>query len=431
MSDLTIEWVVAREILDSRGRPTIEADVHLAGGAMGRASVPSGASTGTHEAVELRDGDPRRYRGLGVQRAVANVDGFIGPAIRGLAADDQDGIDRRLIELDGTPSKSRLGANATLAASLAVCRAGAAARARPLYRHIADLCGTTPTIPLPMVNMISGGLHSGGQLDLQDVLVIPTDAPDFATALATAVAVHVRLGEMVSAAGHQPLLADEGGWAPRLATNGDALDWVTSAIADCGARAGLAVDVAASELFDPATGDYLLRAEGRRLTTREMVDELLALAARYPLLSIEDGLAEDDWPGWAVLTERARDVQLVGDDLFVTSSARLQRGIDEGVANAILVKPNQAGTLSEALAVIRLARERGYRTIVSARSGETEDSFLADLAVGSASGQIKVGSVARSERLAKWNQLLRIEEELGAGFYVGIAALGQPRTPTG
>jgi enolase len=282
-----------------------------------------------------------------------------------------------------------------------------------------------------MVNMISGGRHSGGQLDFQDVLVIPTDAPDFSSALEIAVAVHARLGEMVSAAGQQPLLADEGGWAPRVATNGEALQWVASAIADCGAVAGLALDVAASELFDPATGRYILKAEGRQLTTREMVTDLLDLLGRYPVVSIEDGLAEDDWPGWAALTGQARDVQLVGDDLFVTSAARLQRGIDSGVANAILVKPNQAGTLSEALGVIRLAREHGYRIIVSGRSGETEDSFLADLAVGTAAGQIKVGSVARSERLAKWNQLLRIEEELGAGSYVGVAALGQRRPPDG
>jgi enolase len=424
MTDLRIERIAAREILDSRGRPTVEADVQLADGVTGRASVPSGASTGAHEAVELRDGDPGRYRGLGVQRAVANIREEIDPALRGLRADEQDRIDRRLIDLDGTPTKARLGANAMLAVSLAACRAGAAGRGRPLYRHIADLCGATPSIPLPMVNMISGGLHAGRQLDLQDVLVIPTRAKDFAEALSVVAAVHARLGDMVVAAGHQPLVGDEGGWAPPLGANREALAWVTTAIADTGVDAGIALDVAASQLLDPASGEYVLAADGRRLTSRELVDALLDLTSSYPVLSIEDGLAEDDWAGWAALTRRMGDVQLIGDDLFVTDSARLQRGIVEHVANAILVKPNQAGTLTAALEVIRVARANGYRTVVSARSGETEDAFLADLAVGSAAGQIKVGSVARSERVAKWNQLLRIEEELGDGSYVGVKALG-------
>jgi enolase len=423
MPDLRIERVVAREILDSRGRPTVEADVHLRGGTVGRASVPSGASRGTHEAIELRDGDPRRYGGLGVRLAVSNVQNEIGPAVHGLPADDQDGIDRRLIELDGTPTKSRLGANATLAVSLAACRAASAARGVPLYRHIADLCGVRPTVPLPMVNIISGGLHAGGQLDIQDVLVMPTAAEDFAGALADSVAVHVRVGEMLAAAGHRLLTADEGGWAPPLGSNREAVAWVAAAIVDTGVAAVIGLDVAASHFFDPATGDYVLAAEGRRLPASALIDEWLDLAGAFPVRSIEDGLAEDDWVGWAALTQRATGVQLVGDDLFVTDLGRLQRGIDERVANAILVKPNQAGTLSEALEVIELARANGYHTIVSARSGETEDAFLADLAVGTAAGQIKVGSVTRSERLAKWNQLLRIEEELGADAYVGRAAL--------
>jgi enolase len=423
MRDLRIDRVVAREILDSRGRPTVEADVHLVDGTVGRASVPSGASTGTHEAVELRDGDHRRYGGLGVRRAVSNVQDEIGPAVRGLPADDQDAIDRHLIVLDGTPTKSRLGANATLALSLAACRAAAIARDVPLYRHIADLCGTQPTIPLPMVNIISGGLHAGRQLDIQDVLVIPTGAGDFAGALADAVAVHARVGEMVAAAGHPLLVADEGGWAPPLDGNREAVAWVAAAIVDSGVSAGIGLDIAATHFLDPATRDYVLAADGRRVQGSTLIAEWLALAAAFPVLSIEDGLAEDDWEGWADLTRRAADVQLIGDDLFVTDVVRLRQGISKRVANAILVKPNQAGTLTEALEVIDLARANGYRTIVSARSGETEDAFLADLAVGTAAGQIKVGSVTRSERLAKWNQLLRIEKELGAGSYVGAAAL--------
>jgi enolase len=430
-ADLRIARVVGREILDSRGRPTVEADVELANGIVGRSSVPSGASTGAHEAVELRDGDPARYRGLGVRRAVANVIDIIGPAVRGLAADDQAVLDGRLIELDGTPTKARLGANAMLAVSQAACRAAAAGRDVPLYRHIAHLCGTRPVVPLPMVNLISGGLHAGRQIDFQDVLIIPTGAADFASAIADAAAVHARLGEMVVDAGQQPLVADEGGWAPRLPGNREAVAWVAAAIADAGVEAGIGLDVAASELFDPETGDYILAADRRRRTTAELVEDLRELTGSFPVVSVEDGLAEDDWTGWIELTGRLGAVQLIGDDLFATSRARLQRGIDSGAANAILVKPNQAGTLTEALDVIAVARAAGYRTVVSARSGETEDSFLADLAVGSAAGQIKVGSVTRSERLAKWNQLIRIEEELGPGAYLGAAALASPLSSTG
>jgi len=425
LADLRIERVVAREILDSRGRPTVEADVVLADGTLGRASVPSGASTGTHEAVELRDGDPRRFAGRGVRRAVANVVGVIGPAVRGLPASDQDGLDRRLIEIDGTPTKARIGANAALAVSLATCRAAATARKIPLYRHIADLAGAEPTVPLPMVNLISGGLHAGQQLDLQDVLMIPTGAPDFATAMAEVAAVHAALGARVIAAGQQPLVADEGGWAPRLRSNREAVDWVAEAIAAAGVEAAIALDIAATELLDPTTGEYVLTADDQRLTSSQLVDDFVALVEARPVVSIEDALAEDDWAGWSDLTRRLGTIQLIGDDLFVTNAARLQRGIEAGVANAILVKPNQAGTLTEALDVIRLARANGYRTIVSARSGETEDAFLADLAVGSAAGQIKVGSITRSERLAKWNQLLRIEAELGSRSYVGASALAR------
>ena len=426
MPEPRIERVLAREILDSRGRPTVEADVVLADGIVGRASVPSGASTGTYEAVELRDGDPRRYAGRGVRRAVANVVDTIGPALHGLAADDQATLDHRLIELDGTPTKARLGANAALAVSLAACRAAAGARDIPLYRHIADLAGTEPSVPLPMVNLISGGLHAGRQLDLQDVLMIPTGAPDFATALANVAAVHAALGERVVLNGQQPLVADEGGWAPRLGSNREAVDWVAQAIEETGIEAAIALDIAASELLDRATGEYVLTADDQRLTSARLVDDFVELAKARPVVSIEDGLAEDDWKGWADLTARLGTIQLIGDDLFVTNAERLQRGIDAGVANAVLVKPNQAGTLTEAFEVIRLARDNGYRTIVSARSGETEDAFLADLAVGAAAGQIKVGSITRSERLAKWNQLLRIEAELGPGSYVGASVLNRP-----
>jgi enolase len=428
MPDLRIEHVHAREILDSRGRPTVEADVRLASGAIGRASVPSGASTGTHEAVELRDGDPARYRGRGVRTAVANITDVIGPAVLGLGADDQHSLDGRLIELDGTPTKARLGANAILAVSMAACRAAADGRGIALYRHIADLCGARPTVPLPMVNLISGGVHAGGQLDLQDVLMIPVGARDLTSAMADVASVHARLGEMVVAAGHQPLVADEGGWAPRLRSNREAVAWVAAAIADVGAAAGIALDIAASQLLDPTTGEYVLAADGARRTSADLVADWLELSAAHHLLSIEDGLAEDDWEGWAELTRRAGSIQLIGDDLFATNAARFQRGIHAGIANAILVKPNQAGTLSETFEVIRMAKANGYGTIVSARSGETEDAFLADLAVGSGAGQIKVGSVTRSERLAKWNQLMRIEEDLGVGAYAGIAALAPAGT---
>jgi enolase len=430
MRDLRIDRVVAREILDSRGRPTVEADVVLANGVAGRSSVPSGASTGAHEAVELRDGDAKRYGGLGVRRAVANVRDVIAPAVRGLASDDQQGLDRRLIDLDGTPTKARLGANATLAVSQAACRAAAAGRDVPLYRHIAELCGTTPVVPLPMINLISGGLHAGRQIDLQDVLIIPTGAADFASSIADAAAVHARLGDMVIDAGQQPLVADEGGWAPRLGSNRDAVAWVAVAISETGVDAGIGLDIAASELMDRRTGEYVLAADDRRCTSRELIDDWERLVGAFPVLSIEDGLGEDDWAGWVELTTRIGQIQLIGDDLFATNRPRLERGVAMGAANAVLVKPNQAGTLSEALEVIRLARASGYRTIVSARSGETEDAFLADLAVGSAAGQIKVGSLTRSERLAKWNQLLRIEEELGAGAYAGAAALTSAISPT-
>jgi enolase len=428
MPDTRIVDVRGREILDSRGRPTVEADVMLADGTLGRASVPSGASTGIHEAVELRDAESGRYRGFGVRTAVANVMHSIGPGIAGLNAANQQLLDTRLIELDGTDNKERLGANALLAVSLAACRATALAHRQALYRHIAELAGVErPTIPLPMVNIISGGLHAGGQLDIQDVLVIPTRADSFALALEQVSSIYAVVGDRVRAEGHPPLVADEGGWAPRLERNESALVWVHAAIATAGVDAVVAVDVASSHFFDAATGRYRLAAEGRMLSAAEMAQMLETWSRSYAMASLEDGLAEDDWAGWRVLTDMLGDrLQLLGDDLFTTNPVRLRRGIEQRVANAVLVKLNQIGTLWETLEVIKLAQSAGYRTVVSARSGETEDSFLADLAVGTAAGQIKVGSVTRSSRLAKWNQLLRIEEELGAEAYVGVSALRAP-----
>jgi enolase len=418
VSEASISGVHAREILDSRGRPTVECDVLLTDGTLGRASVPSGASTGAHEALELRDGDPARYAGLGVLRAVANVREVIGPAVRGMPAADQSHLDQALIDLDGTPNKSRLGANALLAVSLAACRAAALSAGRPLYRHIAELAGVSrPMIPLPMVNIVSGGLHAGGQIEVQDVLVMPVGAESFARALEWAAAIHRSAGERVRREGHPPLVADEGGWAPPLASNEQALEWVTEAIGAAGLRPGvdvqLAVDVAATHFFDAVEQQYALAREQRRLTGRDMVEQLVAWTRSYPLVSIEDGLAEDDWHSWRLLGQQLGSrVQLVGDDLFATDVTRLERGIQVGAANAVLVKVNQVGTLSEALRVVDRARGVRWRSVVSARSGETEDALLADLAVGCGAHQIKVGSVTRSSRLAKWNQLLRIEEEL-------------------
>jgi enolase len=429
MPDARIVSVTGREILDSRGRPTVEADVVLADGTLGRASVPSGASTGRHEAVELRDGDPARYRGLGVMQAAANIGGEIAAAVRGIAADNQGVLDDALITVDGEDGKARLGANAALAVSLAACRAAAICRGVPLYRHIADLCGTEPSIPLPMVNIISGGLHAGSQLDIQDVLVIPLAATSFREALETVVRIHSRVGDMVRAAGYPPLGADEGGWGPPLTSDREAIEWVARAIESEGIRAGIALDIAASHFHDRDAGTYRLRSVGT-LDATQMSSVLVSWVGEYPIVSVEDGLAEDDWDGWALLTSQLGSIQVVGDDLFVTDHRRLERGMAVGVANAVLIKPNQVGTLSETFGVVATARRHGYATVVSARSGETEDSFLADLAVGTGAGQIKVGSVTRSSRLAKWNQLLRIEEELGDGAYVRaevLAGRAQPR----
>jgi enolase len=417
MTDPTITRVHAREVLDSRGNPTVEAEVECAGGARGQAIVPSGASTGRHEAVELRDGDPSRYGGKGTRRAVAKVREQIAPQLIGQDVTWQADIDALLCRLDGTPNKSGLGANAILSVSLSCAQAGAAARGMPLWRSLDEGQGRA-ILPLPMVNLISGGLHAGGNLDLQDFLLVPLAARSVSEALEMTVAVYRALGEVLRRQGFEGVLVgDEGGYGPRLHSNEQAIELIVQAIAVAGLapgrQAALALDVASTHFWKD--GVYHLHIDGgRRASADEMIELLRRWVDAYPIVSIEDGLAEDDWEGWRKLTQALGDrVQLIGDDLFVTNPERLRRGIEEGVANAVLVKVNQIGTVSETLEVMRRARQAGYRTVVSARSGETEDSALADLAVGTGAGQIKVGSIVRSERLAKYNQLLRIEEEMG------------------
>jgi enolase len=419
----SISHIHAREVLDSRGRPTVEVEV-TAGSARGRAIVPSGASTGRHEAVELRDGDPARYCGLGVRKAVRHVREVLAPALLGRAVTDQEGIDARMIELDGTPNKGRLGANAILGVSLACAHAAAAARGVPLWRYL-DTDGRA-VLPLPMVNLISGGLHAGGNLDFQDFLFLPVAARSYSEALEMTVAVYRVLGAVLRKHGFEGVLVgDEGGYGPRLHSNEQAVELILEAFTQTGLTPGreaaLALDVAASHFY--RDGAYYLHEGGEKvLDAGAMVERLARWVRDYPIFSIEDGLAEDDWEGWRQLTATLGDkAQLIGDDLFVTHPDRLKRGIREQVANAVLVKVNQIGTLTETFAVVRIAREAGYRAVISARSGETEDATLADLAVATGAGQIKIGSVARSERLAKYNQLLRIEEELGrfAGWKAG------------
>jgi len=416
----------ARQILDSRGRPTVEVDAWLEDGAFGRASVPSGASTGKAEAHELRDGDAGRYGGLGVLKAVANVDGEIAQALRGFDALAQRAIDERMVALDGTAQLARLGANATLAVSLAVCRAAAAAAGQQLYERVAQLAGATPRLPLPMTNILSGGLHAGRGMDVQDFLAIPLAADSFAEALHLLSRVRTAAAEVAQQRGLPTLLADEGGLSPGLATGADALAMLTEAIEHAGLRPGediaIAIDVAASTLRGD-DGEYRFAREGIERTSTELVGMLAAWARDFPVVSIEDGLAEEDWNGWAGLTRAlGGGLQLVGDDLFATNPGRLRRGIAEGAANGVLVKANQNGTLTGTLDVIAQARAAGYATIVSARSGETEDAFMSDLAVGSAAGQIKIGSLRTSSTVAKYNQLLRLEEHSGAD-YAGAAAL--------
>jgi len=406
-----MQQLSAWEILDSRGRPTIEVEAVLSDGARASAQVPSGASTGKHEAHELRDGDRSRYGGLGTRRAAANVNGEIAAALRGQSVERCDEI---LIALDGTPNKSRLGANALLGVSCAVARAVSVSRREPLYQTLAI---GEPVLPVPMINIISGGLHAGGNIEFQDFLIIPHGFGSMAEALEATVKIHTRCGERIRKGGYLLTgVADEGGWGPLLPSNRHALEILTASIEDAGFRPGeqvsIALDVASSHFY--RDGIYTLQSEGRSLTSEEMIELLAEWSARFPVASIEDGLAEDDWPGWRLLTERLGGrVQLVGDDFFTTNPGRVQRGIDTGCANAVLVKMNQIGTLRETFDVVQLAGAHGYRCVVSARSGETEDSFLADLAIATGAGQIKIGSITRSERLAKYNRLLAIEQRDG------------------
>jgi enolase len=425
--DTRIRSLRARQILDSRGRPTVEVDAILADGSSGRASVPSGASVGAAEAHELRDGDPARYAGLGVLKAVAQVNGEIGTDLRDCDASEQGTIDARLRALDGTPQLRRLGANATLGVSIAVCRAAASARGQALYERVGELAQVPrPTLPLPMANILSGGLHAGGGMDVQDFLAIPLRADSMAEAIHLIARVRSAATEVARERGLPTLLADEGGLSPGLATSRTALQMMAACIERAGLRPGedigMAIDVAASSLKQPA-GSYRLAREGRDCGRAEMISMMEEWLREFPVISIEDGLEEEDWAGWKVLSARlGGSVQLVGDDLFATNPQRLARGTREAIANGVLVKPNQNGTLSGTLEVIAQAKAAGYATIVSARSGETEDAFMADIAVGAAAGQVKIGSLRTSSTVAKYNQLLRIEEQSGAAF-AGIGAL--------
>ena len=415
----------AREILDSRGNPTVEVDVVLKNGVMGRAAVPSGASTGAHEAVERRDQDPARYGGRGVLGAVAAVDDEIFPTIGGMSAHEQNLIDAMLVDLDGTPNKARLGANATLAVSLAVAKAAAADLGQPLYRYLGGV--HAHTLPVPMMNILNGGAHADNAINFQEFMIMPVAAPTFADAVRMGAEIFHALKQRLSDSGLSTNVGDEGGFAPNLASTAEALDLVMKAVEAAGYRAGedvmLALDVAASEFY--RDGKYELAGEGRSLSADEMIALYADLAGKYPIVSIEDGLAEDDWQGWAALTAALGErVRLVGDDLFVTNVARLSRGIEQGVANAILVKFNQIGTLSETLEAVDMAHRAGYAAVMSHRSGETEDVTIADLAVATNCGQIKTGSLARSDRTAKYNQLIRIEEALGpSAVYAGNSVL--------
>ena len=427
----TIEHVLAREVLDSRGNPTVEADVTLAGGAFGRAIVPSGASTGAHEAVELRDGDPARYRGRGVQQAVANVNGPLAEAVRGLDAGDQRAVDEALIATDGSANKGALGANAILGVSLATAHAATGALGLPLFRHLGGLYGDAEasTLPVPMANLLNGGAHAAGSTDFQEFMVVPLGADSFREGLRWTSEIYHALRDLLAARGYGTTVGDEGGFAPRLGANREALDLLMDAIAAAGRVPGdevaIALDPAVTELYEGAGegGRYVLAREGRTLDSGELAALWAEWIRDYPIVSIEDGMAEDDWAGWSALNERTGErVQLVGDDLFVTNIERLQRGIDERAANAILVKLNQIGTLSETLDAIRLAHEAGFAAVISHRSGETEDTTIAHLAVATGAGQIKTGAPARSDRTAKYNELLRIEEilvALGEARYAG------------
>jgi enolase len=419
-----ISDIYAREVLDSRGNPTVEVEVLLESGAQGRAIVPSGASTGAYEAVELRDGDKSRYLGKGVLQAVRNVNEIIAPEIIGWDALDQVGIDKRMIELDGTPNKGKLGANAILAVSMAVARAAAEAVGVPLYVYLGGF--NAKTLPVPMMNILNGGAHADNNVDIQEFMVLPVGAPSFKEALRTGAEIFHSLKSVLKSKGLNTAVGDEGGFAPNLASNEEALATIIEAIEKAGYKPGvdvmLGMDVASTEFFKD--GKYHLEGEGRSFTSAEFVDFLAGLVEKYPIISIEDGCAEDDWEGWKLLTDRlGGKVQLVGDDLFVTNTARLSEGIKKGVGNSILVKVNQIGTLTETFDAIEMAKRAGYTAIISHRSGESEDSTIADIAVATNAGQIKTGAPSRTDRVAKYNQLLRIEDELGSvAQYGGRAA---------
>jgi enolase len=428
---LTIKTVHGREVLDSRGNPTVEVEVTLEGGAFGRAAVPSGASTGQREALELRDGDKKRYLGKGVTKAVANINGELASALRGREA-DQASVDRLMIEADGTPNKGRLGANATLGISMALARASAGAAGVPLYAHVSKLYGAGGelSLPVPMMNILNGGAHADSSVDFQEFMVMPAAAGSFAEGLRAGVEIFHALRSILKKKGHSTGVGDEGGFAPSLKSNSEAVEVVLEAVTHAGYRAGqdvwLALDVASSELWNEEKHVYEFRKSGDR--TRSS-DEMVALyqdwVRQYPIISIEDGVAEGDWEGWAALTRALGSrVQLVGDDVFVTNPGILRRGITDGIGNAVLVKLNQIGTVTETLEAVTMAREASYAVVISHRSGETEDTTIADLAVGTSAGQIKTGSASRSDRVAKYNQLLRIEEELGArARYAGKRAV--------
>jgi enolase len=427
---MEIVKVTGREILDSRGNPTVEADVYLADGSLGRAAVPSGASTGEHEAVELRDGDKKRYLGKGTQKAVANINNTIAPKLAGVNAFRQNEIDALMLELDGTPNKGKLGANAILAVSMATARAAAAAQMTPLYRYLGGV--NANILPVPMMNILNGGAHADNSVDPQEFMIAPHAATSFAEALRWGAEVFHTLKGVLKKRGYSTSVGDEGGFAPNLKSNDEALEVVLEAINGAGYKPGdqisIALDPAASEFFDKAKAKYVFKKSDKSERTSEQMVEFWANWVRqYPILSIEDGMAEDDWAGWKAMTDAlGKKIQLVGDDLFVTNTERLKQGIDQGIANSILIKVNQIGSLTETLNAMRMAADANYTSMVSHRSGETEDTFIADLAVATGAGQIKTGSASRTDRIAKYNQLLRIEEELGASArYAGRKAFKQ------
>jgi enolase len=424
----SIAEVHAREILDSRGNPTVEAEVSLSDGSVGRAAVPSGASTGEHEAVELRDGDAHRYMGKGVLQAVENVNGPIAEALAGMDATAQREVDAALIKLDGMPNKGRLGANAILAVSMAAARASALSVQVPLYRYLGGV--NANILPLPMMNILNGGAHADSNVDFQEFMAMPVGAESFSQALQWGAEIFHTLKSVLKKRGYNTAVGDEGGFAPSLKANVEAIELILEAISQAGFTAGrdvaIALDPAASEFFDKDQGKYVFKKSDKSVkSSQDMVRFWSNWVRQYPIVSIEDGLAEDDWEGWRALTDELGDkIQLVGDDLFVTNTERLSRGIEEGVANSILIKVNQIGTVTETLEAIEMARADGYTAVISHRSGETEDTFIADLAVGTGAGQIKTGSASRTDRIAKYNQLLRIEEELGDGArFLGLDAL--------